>query len=446
MITRFFLALCAFVFLSASPLHAQSCNPPDGWIKSKGTYSIGNVAVFGPDCETISDGGGPPSGPFRVYSSSTPLTPGIGDCGSLIILTGNVQTPVNVNATTFYGSCRLSFVNGELYTGATCSNPSIPSGCSNGGASGKIFNIPGFTQFTLYPGQSFFIQSVGSGAWIIDQPTAIGQVWFAPFAVTFFIDTAGSDTASDGLGIGSRAFKTLSHCLVIAQSQVYTRNFGSIQCMPTAGQGFQEFVQAFYPTMGGGTLLFVGNGCCFTWKPTAVGALQFGDGMLVGLQNVALDSNGVIGATKFVSGHNHGVLDSNTSVSISGGGSGPAFDCDFDTHFNFNNGLTSVGPNTQLFMFSTCLRSVWNIGGPFVQTTSPVFSRWANFKSNSTISLGGNFTLSGAFGAGTNVALLTGGSVLINASGIANASLPGGAPVPSNTTTTGFSAICTGDC
>jgi hypothetical protein len=39
------------------PASAQSCNDPSGFLKSYGTFNIGDMAVFGPGCQQIMDGG-----------------------------------------------------------------------------------------------------------------------------------------------------------------------------------------------------------------------------------------------------------------------------------------------------------------------------------------------------------------------------------------------------
>ncbi|MDE2020112.1 MAG: hypothetical protein KGJ13_07240 [Patescibacteria group bacterium] len=50
--------LLAFAFLfGVNSANAQTCNSPSGFIQSFGTFSIGDIATFGPDCNHIISGG-----------------------------------------------------------------------------------------------------------------------------------------------------------------------------------------------------------------------------------------------------------------------------------------------------------------------------------------------------------------------------------------------------
>jgi hypothetical protein len=346
------------------------------------------------------------------------------DCENPILLGGNAKFTLTVNSVASYSCSRFRIQNVDSYTGA-------------GSGRGKLIAASGLTSFWLYPGQSVDLIANGT-SWATDPLVngAVGLVWAPAVVPQFFIDAGGSDSANDGLASGvSGGFATRSHCAVVAYSQVYTRNNGSIQCSLTAGQGTSEFLQLFYPLNGGGTLIFnsATPGTQTNWTcPASSYCLQFGDGALIGLTDTNFITNPSTIAV--VTGHNHGVLDLNTNNTFNGNGGQPIFNCDFDTHFNINNGFTYKSGWT--FLFSGCQGSRWNINGAMTSGSTQSVGRLFNFTANSDVSIGGGATWV-TTGLSVSLGLISGNSVMNNASG----SLPGGAPTP----TTG-GQYCTSPC
>lgn len=62
---KFILALLASIAM-VSGAHAQSCNSQSGFVKSFGTFALGDQPIFGPDCEHIQDSGSPIPSPFTI--------------------------------------------------------------------------------------------------------------------------------------------------------------------------------------------------------------------------------------------------------------------------------------------------------------------------------------------------------------------------------------------
>jgi hypothetical protein len=340
------------------------------------------------------------------------------DCGNPLMLGGNALFTLTIGAAnTFSTNCKLIIVNTDSYTGA-------------GSGRGKRIAATGITNFILYPGQKLELRQNGS-AWVADQQLngSYGLLWIPPVIPQFFIDTGGSDSTNDGLASGaSGSFATRAHCAAVAYSVVYTNNLGSVQCSVTAGQNISEFVTVFYPLNGGGTLIFnsATPGTQATWTcPASLYCLQFGDGALVGLKDTNLVTNPSTIAV--ITGHNHGVLDANQNVSFGGNGS-PIFTCDFDTHFNVNNGFTYSGSWSFLFGgngSTFCQGSNWNINGAINSSGTVSVNRMFNFTAGARATFSGNVTW-GTSGLSTSAGLVTGNAVLNNFSG----ALPGGAPTP----------------
>jgi hypothetical protein len=298
-------------------------------------------------------------------------------------------------------------------------------------ARGKILSgFPADMYTTLWPSQIVKVGIV-NGAWA----TLLNPgVWQTTSNIQFFIDNGGSDTTNDGLAAGSAgAFATLQHCANVAAQHVYA--VGGIQCSHTASQTDSEFVSVFYPNNGGGTLVFnsATAGTQFAWDCLSADyCLEFGDNALVGLKDITFLASTT--SPGIILGHNYGVLDMNQNVALTGQSSGTSLiACDYDTHFNVNNGFAYAG--TVQFLFSGCQGSRWNINGTITATSSPTVGRLFNFAAGSLASIQGNVTWAGS--ATVSVGLVSGNSVLNNASG----TLPGGAPSP----TTG-GQYCTSAC
>lgn len=425
---------CAFSLATQffSPLHpafAETCNPsgnPTGaWVQSVGTYTLGDLVLFGPGCNQIQDGGPLNSGSFQVISAG-PVTLTTAQCNVDVIFEGNVYFAVSIGSAASFGSCQLRMRNGDIYTGV-------------GTGRARQLTVSGFGTFNLYPGQYLNLQSDGAN-WNPDHPIrndGMGYVWEATNGVTFFIDSgaAGSDS-NDGLAATS-PFKTLTNCAVVAYRIVYTKIYSSVTCSAIAGDNFTEFVQVFYPINGGGTLIFnsATPGSRFTWTcPNNQGCLQFGDGALVGATDIAFVQN--VSSHDIISGHNHSVFDGNTNLSFTLANSlSFIFSGDFDAHFNINNGFIYSGTGYALFggagggngYSGLCQACKWNINGAINTSAATTITHFFSFIAAEAVVFQGNvsFGTTSLTVSGGNV--LTGNSVVNNQSGSAP---PGGAPTP----------------
>lgn len=307
----------------------------------------------------------------------------------------------------FLEGCFVFFKNGDTGSGKILSG--FPAGITS----------PNM----LWPSQAGAVQVVG-GAWktIVDP----GR-WVKQNAV-FLVDTGGNN-ANDGISL---PLQSLDRCRIYAQFYVDTQSGGNggVTCSVTAGQTFQEFVQAFFPLVGGGTLIYQGNGGAFIWKPINSGyALQFGDLSVLGLTNVTFSSAGVTTPQGFVYGHNVGVIDVNSGVSLTPtvALTGSAFFCDFDTHWNVNSGITINAGTITGALYEGCPNSTWNINNPEVHNGSPTIGKWTNLHETANMNVQGNVTFTGAITAG--VSTINSNATIINASG---SGLPGGISLASN--------------
>lgn len=357
------------------------------------------------------------SNALNAITGNYPITPG--DCGKTIQASGGFFTITLPGVGGFLQTCQITVANADTGRGKALSG--FPTNITSP-------NI-------LWPSQVLTLKIIG-GAWTATNP---GR-WVKQNA-QFFVDTAGSDS-NDGLATGAGAFRHLDVCRMSAQFYIDTQSGGNggVTCLVTPTQAFQEFIQVFFSLTGGGSLIFQGNGGAFIWRPINSGyALQFGDEGVVGLTNVTFDTTGVTTPAGYVLGHNLGVIDVNTGITVDTGGiSGSAFDCDFDSHFNINNGLTIVNTIGAIggSFYKVCQNSTWNINGTHTFTTNPGPGTWTTVKTTGTITFNGNVTFSGANTAGASS--VTGNGVLNNLTGGA---LPGGVP----TTATG-GQVCTTLC
>jgi len=412
----FVAGFCYFGMVAPAPAQT-TCNPngsPTGaWIQSSGTYTIGDIVTFGPGCSQVQDGGPINSGTFQKVTSG-PFTFTTAQCNVEVIFEGNTYFAASIGSAASFGSCNLRLRNGDIYTGP-------------GSGRGRLLTINGFGSFILYPGQYLNLQSDGLN-WLPSCPLkndGLGCPWFATASVQFFDDNGGSDTNNDGLAAGaSGAFRNMAHCALVAYNVVYTKNLGSILCSQTAAQAFTEFLQVFYPLNGGGTLTFnsATPGSKFSWVcPVNTYCLQFGDNALVGVTDAQYVTNP--SSIAIFLGHNYGVLDVNTNVAFNMNGGQSIFTCDFDTHFNINNGFNYQ--NSFSFLFVGCQGSSWNFNGAINTSAAATLSRLFNLPTSSKATFNGNVTW-GTTGLTTSAGLVSGNSVLNNFSG----TLPGGAPTP----------------
>jgi hypothetical protein len=342
---------------------------------------------------------------YQTNIQATSYTIQTSDCGGLVEINPSptaVKTVTLPSTTGFGFGCAITVKNADAVRGKILSG--FPS---------DLYRI-------LWPLQTAQVENA-SGVWV---STINPGRWQA--VPQFFIDNGGSDTANDGLGTGSAGgFATMAHCAVVVQAYIDTQNQGSPQCSHTASQNDSEFIAFFYPTHGGGTIIFnsATPGTQWTWTcPVSSYCLQFGDGALVGLKDILFitnpSSNGVI------FGHNYGVLDANQNITFNANTGQPLLSCDFDTHFNINNGFTYE--SFASFLFQGCQGSRWNINGNVNSSGSTTVNRPFVFSSGSLATFQGNVVW-GTTGLSISVGLVSGNSVLNN---LAGSSPPGGAPTP----------------
>jgi microcystin-dependent protein len=378
---------------------------------ASGVSSIdGTVGVItGVDLNTLNN----------IASNYTVLT---SDCGKTLRFASSSFTITLPAVAGFDTKCTINIVNADTTRGQKLSG--FPS---------DLYNI-------LYPKQAIIIKIV-NGVWT----TIANPGRWKNSAVNFFVDTAGSDS-NDGLATGATgAFRTLNQCRAAAQVSIDTASQGNggVTCNVPNGQTFQEFVQVFFPLVGGGSLIFQGTGGAFNWvPPNGSYALQFGDLGVVGITNVNFTTTGSTTPAGLVLGHNYGIIDFNTGVSFTANSPSvpDAMNCDFDAHFNINNGFSYVGTFT-VALFNTCQNSSWNFNNAINSVGSTLLGKTFGIKTGSRVLFNGNVTW-GTTGLSTTTGTITGGSVVNNVGG----ALPGGAPSPLNDTAHGWNAYCTALC
>lgn len=277
----------------------------------------------------------------------------------------------------------------------------------------------------LWPQKSFAID-IANGAWVV---TRTDGRWVKQ-NLTINVDTAGND-ANDGLATGTtNAVQHLDQCRTIAQFYIDTQSGGNggLTCLVPSGQSPKEFVQVFFPLVGGGTLIFQGSGGQFNWVPANSSySVQFGDLGVVGFTNVNFTTSGSTTPQGLVLGHNYGVADFNTGITFTAASPAvsTAMDCDYDAHFNINNGFTYNG-TFSTFLWRACQNSSWNFNNAIDNTGTSAIGKWFNIFSGAKVLIQGNVTFV-TTGLTTAAGLVSGNAVLNNLSGSAP---PGGAPTP----------------
>jgi hypothetical protein len=395
-------------------------NPTGAWLQSYGTYTIGDILLFGPGCNQVQDGGPINTGTYQIVSSG-PFTFTTAQCNVEVIFEGNTYFTASIGSAASFGTCNLRLRNGDIYTGS-------------GSGRGRQISLNGFGTFNLYPGQMLNLQSDGTN-WNPSVPLrndGLGFPWQATGSVQLYVNVVSGNNNNDGLD-SSAPFPSLARCAAVAYQIVYTKNYGSVICSAPATQSLTEFVQVFYPINGGGTLIFNSQtpGSQFTWNcPANQGCLQFGDGALVGLTDISFQP--AASSSDIISGHNHGVLDANTNLKFTmANGTRGVFSGDFDAHFNINNGFNYVGTGNFLFGGTTtntsglCQGCKWNINGAINSVGTTTLSRQFIFGAGQDAVFQGNVSW-GTTGLSTSVGLVQGNSVLNNFAGAP----PGGAPTP----------------
>jgi hypothetical protein len=147
-----------------------------------------------------------PAGPMYPLPQNAQLsnyTAVTSDCGKRIVFNVTAQVTLTLGAGSGYpANCDITVSNVGYYNGP-------------GTARGVILSVSGLAMpdqgNALYPGQTTVFSSNGaSSAWIETGYTQ-RQLWKPQNKVTFYVDcSAGSNTASDGLGTGSGANLTLA--------------------------------------------------------------------------------------------------------------------------------------------------------------------------------------------------------------------------------------------
>lgn len=145
--------------------------------------------------------------PYTVTAKTANYTAVTGDCGNLLNLGGNAQFTLTINAVGSYPSnCYIKLQNVDVYTGVSSGR-------------GKLISVNGLANFWLMPKQSVTLNSDGT-AWqpdkqitIPDPSISIGYIgrWFLTASTEIFVGgTSPSDTANDGLAVGS-GLATIAH-------------------------------------------------------------------------------------------------------------------------------------------------------------------------------------------------------------------------------------------
>lgn len=171
-------------------------NPSGSWIQSFGSYDIGDVAIFGPSCGQISDGG------IQAATSITPIS------GATNVTSANCGTRFLATIPT----------NGATYALTAPSAASLPSNCIISATApnnrGLQINFTGLPQFILWPSQNVTLVARSTG-WIV---TAAPGLWVPNIQPTLCVYKGGnaSDT-QDGLD-GSPSSDLGAGCLALLQT------------------------------------------------------------------------------------------------------------------------------------------------------------------------------------------------------------------------------------
>lgn len=203
------LAFIGTLFFCSHASAQVTCNPagsPSGsWVQSYGSYIIGDVAIFGPGCDQLSDGG------IQAATSITPIS------GATNVTSAN---------------CGTRFLPTVSNTGATYaitgpSAASLPTNCiisvTAPANRGVQLNFSGITQFILWPNQNITFVARSTG-WII---TSSPGLWIPQSGATLCVYKGGSaaDT-QDGLDstptadAGAGCLATVQHCVSVFYGQV----------------------------------------------------------------------------------------------------------------------------------------------------------------------------------------------------------------------------------
>lgn len=269
----------------------------------------------------------------------------------------------------------------------------------NTDARGKLMAVNGITNFILWPLQTVTLVNTGS-AWTLD-PRNVR--WIPNSAVTFYVNSGGSDS-NDGLATGtSNAFATIQHAVDVVHQVVDTGNsFPTIQ-LDNGTHSVAAGVGIYYPLVGSTQMLISGStaainnvivtcsagGNCFIVRDGSVVSVSgltistagSGSTALAASQGAVLDTVGKCWLTAFASGAH---FSASTWASINIG-------ADYDLTSNVSSHLTAT--------FGAYI----NYGSFTVNLPAITFTIWATAANGGYISAGGvpmTFTGAGA-GAGS---------------------------------------------
>jgi hypothetical protein len=175
------------------------------------------------------------------------------DCGGRIVFNVTEQAALTLEAASqFPANCDITASNVGNYTGP-------------GSARGVILSINGFTMpnqgNVLYPGQATVFSKI-DGKWV-ETGYVQRQLWKPAHWVTFFVDcSAGSDDASDGLGPGAGANRTLGQGFIRLSNFVdYSGGSSQAKWSTTGNCAPGDVLHMAGPLRGGqGNAAFVWNG------------------------------------------------------------------------------------------------------------------------------------------------------------------------------------------
>jgi hypothetical protein len=184
---------------------------------------------------------------------------------------------------------------------------------------GKTIACNGLASFILWPGQSCTIFNQNN-VWKVNPSF---QRWSPGRNVTFFVDTAGSDS-NDGLATGAGALRNIQTAINMTEYFVDwggTNSGSQGTISPTAGQTFTETVAVSGGQVGGNEIFIHGNGGAFTWANSGQNSmLSVGDGGICIIQDINFLSSANTFGKAPIYLHNNGIIDINSGITVQGGG------------------------------------------------------------------------------------------------------------------------------
>jgi hypothetical protein len=188
------------------------------------------------------------------------------------------------------------------------------------GGSGTFSDWQIAFEFILWPKQSVLLENQNN-IWNVAPRF---QRWAPLRNVTFFVDTAGSDS-NDGLVSGSGALRNIQTGVNMTQLFV---DWGGTNAglagtvSPTAGQTFAETVAVSGAQIGSNEIFIQGNGGAFNWANVGQNSmLSVGDGGICIIQDINFLSTANTFGKASIYLHNNAIIDINSGITVQGGGS-----------------------------------------------------------------------------------------------------------------------------